>query len=374
MVLAVVVVAIVGLSLFLAIGVSAVVVATNPYNVSETKTATLEEVLGGIVENGPKDCKGGDYAGCANIVVVATPTDDYPHITGSVADQNCPHPDHLRYTAKNTLTIDDTWSINTTITLPAWTDGYSDACAEVQAEWDRFLAALTTHENEHDTIAAAALKNANPASSIIGEGSDCDQNTAMDNARADLTTKVNAENERVIDAVDVAGVAYDAANDHGAIPAPGAVLDTDIVCCGNSQIDPSPPEECDPPAVNSAQCTQTNHCEGLKWCVYADGFGDCSDGCQCSYNTPTCSCITGLCGAKCASDADCPQRYRCNNCTCVGPFGGISESPEIAGPEAATSEAAGTNYTLWMGIAVAGAVGAVVLGTGLWYARRRRLG
>jgi len=57
--------------------------------------------------------------------------------------------------------------------------------------------------------------------------------------------------------------------------------------------------------------------------------------------------------------------------TSPGGVGGIAELPEITGPEAATSEAAGTNYTLWMGIAVAGAVGAVVLGTGLWYSRRR---
>jgi len=47
--------------------------------------------------------------------------------------------------------------------------------------------------------------------------------------------------------------------------------------------------------------------------------------------------------------------------------------PEIAGAEAATGEAAGTDYALWMGIAVAGAAGAVVLGTGLWYTRKRRL-
>ena len=52
--------------------------------------------------------------------------------------------------------------------------------------------------------------------------------------------------------------------------------------------------------------------------------------------------------------------------------GGIAELPEIAGSEAATSEPASTNYTLWMGIAVAGAVGALVLGTGLWFTRRRR--
>ena len=57
--------------------------------------------------------------------------------------------------------------------------------------------------------------------------------------------------------------------------------------------------------------------------------------------------------------------------TSPGGVGGIAELPDILGSEAARGEAAGTDYALWMGIAVAGAVGAVVLGTGLWYARRR---
>jgi hypothetical protein len=51
--------------------------------------------------------------------------------------------------------------------------------------------------------------------------------------------------------------------------------------------------------------------------------------------------------------------------------GGIAELPEIAGSEAATSETASTNYALWAAIAAGATIGAIGLGAGLWYTRRR---
>jgi hypothetical protein len=53
--------------------------------------------------------------------------------------------------------------------------------------------------------------------------------------------------------------------------------------------------------------------------------------------------------------------------------GGIAELPEVADAPLETQERAATNYGLWAGIAAVGAVGAITLGAGVWYARRRWL-
>jgi hypothetical protein len=57
-----------------------------------------------------------------------------------------------------------------------------------------------------------------------------------------------------------------------------------------------------------------------------------------------------------------------------GGVGGVAELPDIAGPEAATSETTSTNYALWGGIAAGATAGAITLTAGAWYARRRWLG
>ncbi|OGY26403.1 MAG: hypothetical protein A2Z42_04535 [Candidatus Woykebacteria bacterium RBG_19FT_COMBO_43_10] len=59
-------------------------------------------------------------------------------------------------------------------------------------------------------------------------------------------------------------------------------------------------------------------------------------------------------------------------CSVVG-VGGIAEFPEIAGPQVATSETSPTDYALWAGIAAGATTGLIVIGTSLWYTRRRRL-
>ncbi len=197
--------------------------ATNTYNVSG---GTLEDVWNSIQANSPNPGRAAGYAKCE---VIGFRTDGEP-VVDRMEDPSCPG--GFRYKVSITRTI--VWSIKTTITLPKWADGYTSACAEVRAEWDRFLAALTTHEEGHDRVAEEALTNANPLTTIIGMGSDCDRDTAIANARADLEAKYSAEAQRVSNIVKAASDQYDDETDDGATQ--GAVLDGSVGC-------PEEPEE-----------------------------------------------------------------------------------------------------------------------------------
>ena len=195
----------------------AAVVATNTYDVTGN---TLEEVWDSIEANSPNP---GGAAGYAKCELGAFRTDADP-VIDRIDDPSCPG--GYRYTVSTTRTI--TWSISTTITLPKWTDGYSDGCDEVKAEWDRFLAALTTHEQGHDQVSEKALTDAQPSTTIIGVGSDRVEATAVANAQADLEAKYAAEGQRLLDAINAANDQYDADTDHGATQ--GAVLNVSVGC------------------------------------------------------------------------------------------------------------------------------------------------
>jgi hypothetical protein len=70
-------------------------------------------------------------------------------------------------------------------------------------------------------------------------------------------------------------------------------------------------------------------------------------------------------------DEDLPPQD-CGYTEPTGPVGGIGELPDIAaGPSEATEPSSATNHVLLAGIAATGAVGAITLGAGLWYVRRR---
>jgi hypothetical protein len=136
-------------------------------------------------------------------------------------------------------------------------------------------------------------------------------------------------------------------------------------------------QNCDPPGPPGGQCP--------SWpagCLYgthswADEVpgGVCTDH-MCEYDLLA-ECHYGECGAECESDGNCAEGEVCTlpfDCKCVrlaSRIGGIAELPEIAGPEAAMSETASTNYALWAGIAAGSAAGVIVLGAGLWYTGRR---
>jgi hypothetical protein len=66
------------------------------------------------------------------------------------------------------------------------------------------------------------------------------------------------------------------------------------VICGDGTIDPG--ENCDPPATNSTQCSQTTStCDysGRRYCT-RDSYGDCSGSCQCVYDRFSCGSKDGI--------------------------------------------------------------------------------
>jgi hypothetical protein len=146
--------------------------------------------------------------------------------------------------------------------------------------------------------------------------------------------------------------------------------------CDNSIVEP--PEQCDPPASQSGQCPPYNFCAGSSFCQLSYN-GDCTAECACYYwETASCSCQVGLCGAECATDADCPSGYVCSGplgCGCQSIIGGIAELPPLAtGPGGQSNfpdDESGWSPGTYA--ALSGGVAAVVLalGASAWYARRR---
>ena len=153
---------------------------------------------------------------------------------------------------------------------------------------------------------------------------------------------------------------------------------TAYTVCGNGIVEP-PTEQCDPPAVFSAQCPTNSYCNGFLWCE-ALYVGKCTDQCLCEYpqDRYSCSCDVQRCGAECATDADCPGTLGCSGppfCACG--IGGIAELPPLAGASAeeAGASAGGSGWSsgAYAALAAGLAAAAVVLSAGAWYARRRLL-
>ena len=195
------------------------VVVTKYYDVSGD---TLIEVWDSIKVNSPSPS---GAPGCAARILCDFQTDDDP-VVEVAENSSCP----AGYLYIVSINRSITWSINTTIYLPRWTDGYNSTCDKVKAEWDRFLTTLTTHEQGHDQVSENALSSANPLTTISGVGSGCDQVTAVANAQAVLATQYNAECQRLSNAISAANTQYDADTDHGLTQ--GARLHLWVSCGG----------------------------------------------------------------------------------------------------------------------------------------------
>ncbi len=111
-----------------------------------------------------------------------------------------------------------TTSCNATVYLPQWNG--SDKC------WDKFIDALTVHEQGHVDICQDYKGRLESALSGL-ESTVCSESMqkACDDALTDLEQKANSEFERVSAEHGDAQDAYDTGNDHGA--GQGAVLNCD---------------------------------------------------------------------------------------------------------------------------------------------------
>ena len=79
-------------------------------------------------------------------------------------------------------------TVGQVVELPTWTDK-SSATAKQQAEWDRFHAAITTHEGGHVSTDKTSFAGAH--SRMVGK-SPTDGDTALDGVEAKATTDNDA--------------------------------------------------------------------------------------------------------------------------------------------------------------------------------------
>jgi predicted secreted Zn-dependent protease len=100
-----------------------------------------------------------------------------------------------------------TITIDTRITLPNWTDRDAASSAE-QAEWDRFLQALTEHENGHIHILVTQFTDID--TQMVGK-SEHDAKDVFDGAVTQLQQATND---------------YDSSTDHGRLT--GTVVDLSV--------------------------------------------------------------------------------------------------------------------------------------------------
>lgn len=127
-----------------------------------------------------------------------------------------------------------TWAASNSITLPVWTD-LASASAKHQTEWNRFIAALTTHENGHTKITVDAAKdiqadagaNSAPVLKAILEGLTAGntagtQPAAVTAAEAALDLATDPPYARAKGWHDGLQAVYDTTTSHGATQ--GAVL------------------------------------------------------------------------------------------------------------------------------------------------------
>lgn len=199
---------------------TAAVTKTTTYDVAGEQ---LADVWKDIQAKGPVD-EGTTYAGQAETKLGVSTTPPGVQCQ-KVPSSDCP-PEGMAWSC--TATAKATYALSTEVLLPKWT-GFDAACAEAKAEWNRFIAKLTEHEHGHDTAAQKAIDDAKPRADLSGGPAvDCDRAKAEAAALEALDDAIDAEAERINQAIEQAHDAYDAATNHGATQ--GAVLDTSIVC------------------------------------------------------------------------------------------------------------------------------------------------
>jgi len=190
--------------------------------------ATLADVWKDIQAKGPRDDEGKAWPGKATPSLVS----DCSVKGEATSGAHDPCPDRLMWTV--TLTATFTWGVETEILLPRWT-GRDRACAAAQREWDRFLAALRTHETGHHDEAKKALAAAVPLAGATAGAHDCSEPVAGSIARAAIEGPFQAEEKRIAEAIEAAGDPYDERTGHGANQE--AVLDTAIACAPNDRVE-----------------------------------------------------------------------------------------------------------------------------------------
>lgn len=118
------------------------------------------------------------------------------------------HPEYHYQANEHGVITEVTVTVGTTVTLPNWT-GYSSASSAEQAEWTRFIHALTAHEQGHLQLAVDHL-------------TDIDQRMTgvSPDAAAHTWTSALGDLQRASDS-------YDSQNDHGR--SAGTIIDLDVV-------------------------------------------------------------------------------------------------------------------------------------------------
>jgi predicted secreted Zn-dependent protease len=112
------------------------------------------------------------------------------------------------YTADTNGTITSaTVTVRRCISLPQW-DGYHSASAAAQAEWDRFAAALQTHETGHSDLVEQYLQHTDQL--LVGQ----------------LATQAQSIFDNALHALQAASDAYDQQTNHG--QSAGTVIDTSV--------------------------------------------------------------------------------------------------------------------------------------------------
>ena len=118
--------------------------------------------------------------------------------------------------------------------LPHWVEE-NRACAKVRAEWDRFLAALTAHEQGHakvlaDFMSGEAVDIAGQINAATADGSGPDADAAAQAAYAALDKIVNPLISKAQNDLQKNEDQYDTQTQHGQSPPPGTSINTSITC------------------------------------------------------------------------------------------------------------------------------------------------
>jgi predicted secreted Zn-dependent protease len=112
----------------------------------------------------------------------------------------------------------------TVITTPNWTDKNSGSC-KAQREWDRFVAAVNTHESGHVTLTKNfAPKIGDPLAGLEVTAYACTEADATTLANQRIQQEINNAGNSVTTDLQKAQDDYDNTTNHGATQ--GAVLDT----------------------------------------------------------------------------------------------------------------------------------------------------
>lgn len=188
-------------------------VRNRPYSI---RGSTLEELNTAIARSGPADLNDGQRraGACSGTLVVAIGGRDLAFESAQ---------EGRRWRSTCTVT-GGTVSANCTIVMPNLSGGSLTATA--QREWDRFLAAVETHETGHiDEYVVEAQAVAQELSRLSAEGEGRDQRAAESAARSAFSQEMGRQFDLVARA-NAAAARYDARNRHGETQ--GAHLDATI--------------------------------------------------------------------------------------------------------------------------------------------------